>query len=306
MNKKVSPPLVIESIPKLHKHFGIKSPEHPLVSVVDLKDVPPCCGISDEAISHHFYTISIKKNVKGKFRYGQQYYDFDKGVMTFLAPKQILKIELENDSVGEGFMLYVHPDFFQKYPLAAKIKEYGFFSYAVNEALHLSETEDKMISKMFMDIRHEIHTSIDNFTQDLIVSYIDLLLNYSNRFYNRQFITRKVVNNDILVKLENLLHAYFNQNEFPEKGLPTVQYISEKLNISPSYLSDMLRHQTGMSTKHHIQNVLIEKAKEFLSITDLSISEIAYMLGFEYPQSFNKLFKNKTNQTPLQYRHSLN
>lgn len=304
MNKNT--PIVIESISKFHKLLCLRSPEHPLVSVIDLKDITIDSKYSNAAISHNFYSISLKKNVKGKIKYGQQYYDFDEGIMSFLAPKQVTRSEIENVSKLEGILLIVHPDFFQKYPLTTKIKEYGFFSYAVNEALHLSEKEEQMMYTILNNIKQEISSSIDTFTQDLIVSHIDLLLNYSNRFYNRQFITRKSVNNDMLTKLEMILNTYFNTNESLKKGVPTVQYISDELNISPNYLSDLLRHQTGLSTKQHIQNVLIDKAKEFLTTTNLSISQIAYTLGFEYPQSFSKLFKNKTDQTPLQYRHSFN
>ncbi len=308
MNKKSSILTVIESISVLHKILGLEKPKHPLVSVIDLKKVNSDSKIYTNPISHNFYSISIKRNVKRKMKYGQQYYDFDEGVMSFMAPKQIMKSEgnIENASNLEGVLLIFHPDFFQKHPLRMKIKKYGFFSYSVNEALHLSVDEEAMILTMFDNIKKEITLNIDVFTQDLIISHIDLLLNYSNRFYNRQFITRKANNNNVLTQVEALLNDYFDTEKPLEKGFPTVLYISESLNVSPNYLSDMLRQLTGMSTKQHIQNALIDKAKEFLTTTELSVSEIAYALGFEYPQSFNKLFKRKTNQTPLRYKQSFN
>ena len=203
-------------------------------------------------------------------------------------------------------MLVFHPDFLHGYPLAKKIKDYGFFSYAVNEALHLSDKEEQMITGVMQNLKDEIAAMIDNYTQDVVVSHLELLLNYSNRFYNRQFITRKKVSNDLLTKFEELLTAYFKQETEANDGLPTVQYISDKLFVSPNYLNDMLKSLTGQTTQQLIHNQVIEKAKELLSTTNLSVSEIAYQLGFEYPQSFNKLFKNKTKITPLEFRQSFN
>jgi len=183
---------------------------------------------------------------------------------------------------------------------------YGFFSYAVHEALHLSEEEEKEIEAIMKNIRRECDKTIDNYSQDIIVSQIELLLNYCNRYYNRQFITRKKANNDLLIQLEEILSSYFEQELTQELGLPTVQYLSAQLSVSPTYLSDMLRSVTGRNAQQHITEKLIEKAKEMLTTTPLSISEIAYKLGYEYPQSFNKLFKNKTKISPLEYRASFN
>ncbi len=188
--------------------------------------------------------------------------------------------------------------------MSKTIKNYGYFSYAVNEALHLSEKEEAMITTTMLNIEQEYRSGIDIYSQDVIVSHIELLLNYSNRFYNRQFITRKSASNDLLVKLDHLLTEYFDKHL--QSGLPTVHFISEQLNISSNYLSDLLRTLTGQSTQQHIHNKLIEKAKEILTTTSLSVSEIAYQLGFEYPQSFSKLFKSKTNVSPLEFRHSFN
>jgi AraC-like DNA-binding protein len=190
--------------------------------------------------------------------------------------------------------------------LAKRIKEYGFFSYASNEALHLSEKEETVISGLIQNLQQEVEAMTDNFTQDVVVSHIDLLLNYCNRFYNRQFITRKKASNDLFLKFEDLLNVYYQNDDLNVSVLPTVQYFAEKLFVSPHYLNDMLKNLTGQTTQQHIQNQLLEKAKELLSTTKLSVSEIAYRLGFEYPQSFSKVFKNKTNQTPLEFRQSFN
>jgi AraC-like DNA-binding protein len=205
-----------------------------------------------------------------------------------------------------GHTLLIHPDFIRNYPLGKTIKNFGFFSYSVNEALHLSEKERVIIISIFKNIEDELQSTIDDFSQDVIIAQIELLLNYSNRFYKRQFITRKAVNNDLLAKSENLLNDYFNNETTLKKGLPTVQYLAEQLNISPRYLSDMLRSLTGQNAQQHIHHKLIEKAKEILSISNLSVAEVAYQLGFEHPQSFNKLFKSKTNLSPLEFRQSFN
>ncbi len=294
------------SISELHSSLKLKKPSNPLVSVVNLGDLDSENSISPETITYNFYAIFLKKNFDGKIKYGQQYYDFDNDTMTFYSPKQRITIEDYEPSKLEGWMLVFHSDFIQNYPLAKRIKEYGFFSYAANEALHCSNKEEEVISNVMQNLKDEIEKSIDNFTQDVIVSHIDLLLNYCNRFYNRQFITRKPANNDTLIRLENLLNDYFNSDDLISKGLPTVQQVAEQLNVSSNYLSDMLRSITGQTTQQHIHNKLIEKAKELLTTTNLSVSEIAYYLGFEYPQSFNKLFKKKTDISPLEFRQSFN
>ncbi|HEX9958013.1 MAG TPA: helix-turn-helix transcriptional regulator, partial [Fibrella sp.] len=281
-------------------------PAHPLVSVIDLSDIK--CRVDDsiKSVMYSFYSICIKKDFMGKLKYGQNYYDFDEGVMTFFSPGQVISTDTPDNIAVSGWWMVVHPDFLLNHSLARGIKDYGFFSYAVNEALHLSDKEEAMIKSIMMNIAQEYHAAIDSFSQDVMLSHIDLLLNYSNRFYNRQFITRKHVSNDLLTRLEMILSDYFNSDKVQEMGLPTVQYISEQLSISPTYLSDMLRSLTGQSAQQHIHNKLIEKAKEILTTTSLSVSEIAYRLGFEYPQSFSKLFKSKTSVSPLEFKHSFN
>lgn len=297
---------IINSISELHNFLKIKNPSHPLVSVVNLSDIPQ--NEIDEAknIIYNFFSIYLKKNFDGKIKYGHQYYDFDNGLMTFFAPKQLFTVETNSSLKVEGWMLIFHPDFLQSYQLAKTIKEYGFFSYATNEALHLSNSEEIIISDLLLNLQREIKTGIDHFTQDLIISHIDLLLNYCNRFYNRQFITRKKASSDLFLKFEQLLDSYFQKDDFNELGSPTVQYFAEKLNISSHYLNDMLKNLTGSTTQQHIQNKMIVLAQELLTTTNLSVSEIAYKLGFEFPQSFNKLFKKATNLTPLAYRQKFN
>ncbi len=296
-----------DSLSDVHRAFGLPKPLHPLISLIDNSSNQ--IEVNRPPHSHvlTFYKISYKEKLGGKVKYGQDYYDFEEGGLLFASPNQV--IGSDNDNVNEECSLYtllIHPDFFLTYPLAKKIKHYGFFSYSANEALHLSDKEKATIISIFNIIKEELNSRIDDFSQDVIISQIELLLNHCNRFYKRQFITRKAVNNDLLQKLEEILDDYFNNEKSVMKGLPTVQYLSNLLNISASYLSDMLRSLTGQNAQQHIHNKLIEKAKEKLTTTSLSVSEVAYELGFEHPQSFNKLFKTKTNLSPLEFRQSFN
>lgn len=300
----------VNSISEFHRLVSLPEPLHPLVSVIRVADIRFNNTEIWEQFSLNFYCISLKKDVSGKVKYGQQYYDFDKGLMTFIAPKQIQALAVPHDQIlgpesGTGYALLLHPDFLYRHPLAATIKNYGFFSYGVNEALHLSEREEKNIVEIIEKIDSE-YQFIDKHTQDIILSQIDLLLNYSNRFYERQFITRKAVNHDLLTKMDQLLNECFEQEQTQKNGIPSVDLLAKKLNLSSYYLSDMLRSLTGQSAQQHIQDKLIEKAKEYLSLTNLSVAEIAYRLGFEYPQSFNKLFKKKLNLSPLEFRQTFN
>ncbi|PSL34491.1 helix-turn-helix domain-containing protein [Chitinophaga ginsengisoli] len=297
-------PYHIRSISAYHTLYQLAKPLHPLVSVINYADFKILDAEVPDTIMYDIYSINLKKNFDGKVKYGQQYYDFDEGVMTFYAPGQVLHIENSGTRIPDGYSLIIHPDFLQGNSLGKKIHEYGFFSYATNEALHLSEREEEIVEGIYENLRHEIGSSTDVHTQDVVLSHIDLLLSYSNRFYNRQFITRKTANNTLLVQLETLLNDYFESGEIMKSGLPNVQYLARQLNVSASYLGDMLRYHTGMNTQQHIHNKIIEKAKELLSTTNKSVAEIAYQIGFEHPQSFNKLFKSKTNQSPLQYRQS--
>jgi AraC family transcriptional regulator, transcriptional activator of pobA len=296
--------LTINSVTELHRRFSLPAPEHPLVSVIDLKDMRSVPNENITSVVFNFYSIWLEKDVKEKIRYGQSYFDFDEGKMIFIAPKQVLSTN-DHQQTNNGYGLVFHPDFIKGYPLAKAIKDYGYFSYAVNEALFVSEKEEETIISVMHNIMQEYRSNIDKYTQDVIVSLIEVLLNYSNRFYGRQFITRKNSNNDLLAQIESLLINYFRGTDL-NKGLPTVQSLSEQLHVSPSYLSDMLRELTGQNAQQHIHNFLIEEAKELLSTTTLSTSEIAYQLGFEYPQSFSRLFKQKTDLSPSDFRNSFN
>ncbi|MGL6128813.1 helix-turn-helix domain-containing protein [Chryseobacterium artocarpi] len=300
-------PIKISSISALHKSLGLKKPFNPLISVFSFDDVKLEPETILSSVITDFYVVALKKDCAGgKCKYGQQYYDFDEGIMYFIAPHQVLQFEDILLNSVKGFVLVVHPDFLQSYPLASIVKDYGFFSYAANEALHLSEKEEKSVMDIIDNIEQEIEANMDSFTQDLLVSNLDLLLKYSDRFYNRQFLTRKKVNNDLLSRLESLLDDYFKSDQLIVNGIPTVHFIAEQLNLSANYLSDMLRVQTGQTTQQHVQNRLIEKAKELLSTTKMSVSEIAYHLGFEHPQSFHRLFKNRTSVSPLEFRATFN
>jgi AraC family transcriptional activator of pobA len=307
MKKEENIHLKMESLSDMHRAFGLPAPAHPLISLVD--GATNRIILSNLPYSHvlNFYKISYKPSLGGKLKYGQGYYDFDEGGLLFAAPNQIIGNHGNNDAeICSQYTLLIHPDFFWNYPLAKKIKQYGFFSYAANETLHLSDKEKATIFSIFRIIEEELNSRIDDFSQDVIISQIELLLNYANRFYKRQFITRKAVNSDLLQRLEDILDEYFISDKSANHGIPTVQYLSEKLNISPSYLSDMLRSLTGQNTQHLIHQKIIEKAKEKLSATSLSVSEVAYELGFGHPQSFNKLFKAKTKISPLEFRKSFN
>ncbi len=301
-------PLRIKTISEYHKLLGLPKPEHPLITVINFESIKHIPGNRPVSLIFDFYSISLKRNCNAKFRYGQQQYDFDEGIMFFMSPGQVFGIEVANNEEirHTGWMLLIHPDFLWNTPLAKTMKKYDFFDYSVNEALFLSEKEEATIIGLMQNIQLEYHSNIDKFSQDIIISQLELLLNYADRFYHRQFITRKITNHHILDRLEDILTDYFNSDTLAKKGLPTVQYIADTLNVSASYLSGLLKMLTGQSTQQHIHNKLIEKAKEKLSTTDLSVSEIAYELGFEHSQSFSKLFKIKTNVSPLEFRASFN
>jgi AraC family transcriptional activator of pobA len=298
----IGTPLRIETITQLHRLLEFPVPQHPLISIVDyakIKDVPNASAVFD------FYSISLKRGVN-KLVYGQQEYDFDEGVLYFLSPNQVLSVEGDANLERSGWILFLHPDFLWNSSLAKTIKQYEFFNYSVTEALFLSEKEEAIINGIIRYIEQEYQANIDKFSQEVIIAQLELLLTYSKRFYERQFITRKITNHRILNRLEDLLENYFNDERLLSKGLPSVQYVADKLNISTKYISSLLKQLTGQTTQQHIQNKVIEKAKEKLSTTSLSVSEIAYQMGFEHSQSFNKLFKSKTRVSPLEFRRSFN
>lgn len=300
----------LKTISDLHRFNQLPPPEHPLISLIDYSLIAPISGTSELRWIQEFYTISLKRNVVGKYRYGQQSYDFDEGLMTFFSPEQVISVVLiEEDATTHkpsGWILAIHPDFFFGTALANIIKKYPFFNYSVREALFLSEKEENIINETLQNIRLEYQANIDQFSQQIIISQIELLLSYSERFYQRQFLTRRILNHEILSKLEEFLEEYFSNENVMNNGLPSVKEVAGNLILSPDYLSTMLKSLTGQTTQQHIHNKLIEKAKIKLSTTNLSVSEIAYELGFEHSQSFSKLFKSKTNQTPLEFRASYN
>lgn len=305
MKKEENCPHRFDSLSDAFRALDLPRPTHPLISLIN--GATTHVNRPSEPHVLNFYKISYKPRLSGRLKYGQNYYDFDEGGLMFAAPNQIIGGNTDNDTGAcSQYALLIHPDFLWNYPLAKTIKQYGFFSYSTNEALHLSDTEKTTVISVFQLIEEELNSRIDDFSQDVVIAQIELLLNYANRYYKRQFITRKAVSNDLLQQLEETLAEYFDSEHSLSKGIPTVQFLSEKLNISPSYLSDMLRALTGLNAQQHIHNKLIEKAKEKLSITSLSVSEIAYELGFEHPQSFSKLFKTKTNLSPLEFRKSFN
>jgi AraC family transcriptional regulator, transcriptional activator of pobA len=305
----MSIPTRLKSINELHRFNNISPPNHPLISLIDYSEIKPTPVNNELKWVQEFYTISIKRNVVGKYRYGQEPYGFDEGLMTFFSPEQVISVQLIEEDLNSkpsGWILAVHPDFLFGTSLVTNIKKYSFLNYSVREALFLSEKEENTIFEILQNIKGEYQTNLDQFSQHIIISQLELLLNYAERFYQRQFLTRKISNHQILDRLEILLEDYFKSEKVFDKGLPTVQYISQNLNLTTVYLSTMLKSLTGQTTQQHLHNKLIEKAKLKLSTTNLSVSEIAYELGFEHSQSFNKLFKSKTKQTPLEFRTSFN
>jgi AraC family transcriptional activator of pobA len=293
--------ITINTISELHHLADIERPLHPMVSLVRFSDLAVPEDLADVKTVFNLYSIFLKKNVKGKLKYGQSHFDFDEGVLGMNEPGQLVTVQDQYEA--QGWWLIFHPDFIQGYPLATSIKKYGFFSYAVHEALHLSAKEEALMENIFKNIEHEYKTAIDIHSQDVMISQLELLLNYANRYYSRQFITRKTTHQTIITKFETLLADYFDAEH---NALPNVQLFSDQLHVSSHYLSDMLRKFTGQNTQQHIHKKIIDLAKEKLSTTDLSVSEIAYQLGFEHSQSFSKLFKIKTRLSPLEFRKSFN
>lgn len=305
MKKEEEQPLKLESLTEAHRLFGLPQPKHPLVSLINGGHL----ALEGKLPSRHvlaYYKIAYKPKLGGKLKYGQGYYDFDAGGLLFAAPGQIIGGNDLDGTVCSQYTLLIHPDFLLGSALAKKIKQYGFFSYSTNETLHLSDEEKDTILSIFSFMEKELDSRIDDFSQEVMISQIGLLLSYANRFYKRQFLTRKSAGNNVLQKLEDVLDAYFKDELALSRGIPTVTYLAEQLNLSPNYLSDMLRSLTGQSAQQHIHDRLIDNAKEKLSATSLSVSEVAYALGFEHSQSFSKLFKLKTHLSPVAFRKSFN
>ena len=301
-------PYRLHTISDLHRLRGFPPPAHPLLSIVDLsaiKELPPT---EVTTLVADFYLIALKKGFQPHVttRYGQQAYDFDQGVLAFMAPGQVFSLAVDPAQTAPvaGWLLLVHPDFLWNTPLATRITQCDFFAYAAAEALHLSEKEEHTLLRTIHGIEQEYQANLDHFSQEVMLAHLQVLLTYAERFYQRQFITRKKVNHQLLVQLEAVLNAYLASEALPQRGLPTVQYLADALHVSPTYLSSLLKTLTGQSTQQYIHEKLLEQAKLKLSTTCLTVSEIAYELGFEHPQSFSKLFKAKTALSPLAFRRS--
>jgi AraC-like DNA-binding protein len=296
-----------KTISEFHEFRQLPKPQHPLFSVVDVGTVPPLGNEEPTSLMLDFYCISIKRMRNVNVKYGQQPFDFNDGILSFMAPSQVFGLAVANkDEAVEksGWVLYIHPDFIWNTPLANTIKRYDFWDYSLHEALFLSAKEEATILHIIGAIQQEYTSTIDQFSKQIITSHVENLLHYADRFYHRQFLTREKSNHQVLEQVEALLQAYFSGPDVAERGLPTVRYVADCLHLSPKYLSSLLRVVTGQNTQQHIHAQLIAKAKEKLSSTPLTVSEIAYELGFEHVPSFNKLFKTKTNLSPLEFRAS--
>lgn len=291
----------VESISQIHEFIGYEKPKHPLITVVDFSKVreTPKALMGVKVVSS-FYFIALKTGLRVPIKYGRGYYDFQEGTLYAMAPEQVTTVENESQEEMQGWGLYFHPDLIRSYPLNDKIKKYGFFAYENSEALHLSDKEKAIITSVIEKIIEEYEANIDEFSQDVLVANIDLLLSYIQRYYSRQFITRKTQNSDMLTRFEGLMKEYFETKL--KNGLPLVSYFAENLNLSASYLSDLLKKETGKTAQEHIHYQIIEKAKNLLLNSNATVSEISYDLGFEYPQYFSKIFKKKTGLSPLEFR----
>ncbi|OKS86996.1 helix-turn-helix domain-containing protein [Mucilaginibacter polytrichastri] len=301
-------PYRIKTITEYHRLLGLPKPQHPLISVIDLESFTPYETDGPICLIFDFYCISLKRDLNVRIKYGQQDCDFDEGVLFCMSPGQVWSIATKKDATktSSGWMIIIHPDFLWNTPLAKTIKQYEYFGYSVHEALYLSDKEETMITSIAKYIEQEYHANIDKFSQNVIIAQLEVILAYADRFYQRQFITRKISSHQIISRVEDIITRYFSSEDLVKQGLPTVVYIADELNLSAGYLSELLKAVTGQNTQQHIHNKLIEKAKERLSTTCLSVSEIAYEMGFEHLQSFSKLFKAKTNLSPLKFRASFN
>jgi len=297
------------TISEFHEFAQLPKPQHPLLSVVDVGAVPHRDGEEPASMVFDFYSISVKRMRNVRVKYGQHSFDFNEGIMSFMAPGQVFSIAVADPAEAvekSGWVVYLHPDFLWNTPLAKTIQQYDFWDYSLKENLFLSAAEEATILNLIFAIRQEYAAALDRFSKPIIVAQVESLLQYADRFYHRQFLTREKANHEVLERLETLLQAYFDSHNLLERGLPTVHYVADCLHLSPKYLGNLLRVVTGQNTQQHIHARLIAKAKEKLSTTTLTISEIAYELGFEHLPSFSKLFKAKTNLSPQEFRASFN
>ena len=285
-------------------YIELPRPEHPMLSVLSANDGSflPCPKESSPPITNDCYSISLKKIVKGNLNYGRTKYDFTNGVLIFIAPRQVMQWDSTGVFEQKGFSINFHEDFIKGTELAQQIKKYGFFSYSANEALHLSPREEKQIESIVENIEIEYQNNQDEFSKEIIISQLSTLLKYANRFYERQFLNRKELSNDLLEQFNEQLDRYFESGQLQEKGIPSIDQIAEKMSVSQRYLSDTLKKETGKTTTEHLQLYLIDEAKNILLNPNKSVSEVAYELGFEYPQYFSRLFKKKEGISPSEFR----
>lgn len=293
----------IDSISSLHEFLGYDKPKHPLITCIELNKFKPGMVYQNRRFINGFYTISLKNGENFDIKYGRRYYDFSEGSMIFVAPEQLLTVDYDpGDSGSEGWMLCFHPDLIRKSSLGSKMDEYSFFSYAASEALHLSEKEKEIVTRIVHILIEEFSQNIDIYSSGLIVSNLEVLLNYAQRFYGRQFITRRTIHKDVVERFEQLLKESITLHILGENGIPSVKELAKEMGYSTNYLSDLLKKETGKSTQEHIHYQIINHAKNLLSGTSEPISNIAYKLGFEYPANFSKFFKSRTGLSPNQFR----
>ena len=294
----------IQTIAQVHQLLGLPKPQHPLVSVVDNQQVCFKADIADDKFIFELYTVAVKSGITGSFGYGRNSYDFEEGTMVFTSPGQVITNQqlAKAEPSSPSWTLLFHPDLIRQSELGKTIETYAFFSYEVHEALHLSQAEKNTLWALSQTIKQEASQGIDRHTQKLVVATINLLLDYCTRYFDRQFYLRTNLNKDIVTRFENLLRVHFSSDALVATGLPTVQYCGNQLGLSPNYLSDLLRKETGRNAQDHIHAFVIEKAKTYLLGSSLPVSQIAYALGLQYPQHFSKLFKHKTGMSPSAYR----
>jgi AraC-like DNA-binding protein len=292
-----------ETITEMFRLLPKAHVKHPLIAVIDFSKYREEIN-SEVKMTSGCYSIMFKNHCVNKLKYGQKSIDFQDGSLVCIGPRQVIALDAPSEDKSEinGWGVFFHPDLIRGTSLGQSIKEYTFFSYETNEALHLSDKEKETLNEIVQKIDVELSENIDRHSQTLIVSNLELLLNYCRRYYDRQFITRKTANSDLLSKIENVLTRYFQATNLKEEGLPSVKYLADQVNLSSNYLSDLLKKETGMNAQDRIHYYLIEEAKNLLLSSDKTVSELAYTLGFEYPQYFSRLFKSKTGMTPIEYR----
>lgn len=293
----------LKTIAELHNAVGLEKPLHPMISII--REWPkPAIDLNGIKVISDLYLLGMKGNVKGTFKYGRNSYDYEEGSLVFVAPNQVVQFdEADADVDANGWNIFFHPDLIRKSELGKTIKDFTFFEYGLNEALHVSDKEKNMLSDFVMRIETELQQNIDKHSQELMLVNLESILKYCSRYYDRQFYTRTNMNKDFIVRFEQYLEQYFSSEELYDKGIPTVTDCGKALNMSGSYLSDLLKSETGSSAKDHIHSYIIEKAKTLLLNSKSPISEVSYGLGFEYSQHFSKLFKRKTGFTPSDYRN---